>query len=112
MALGSCPDADDSHQMGTDAHREEWIVCGGRTRSVLAGEIHCPMRGQIGQSVCLDCRHLMATSAERASASWCALPEPEMLGGVERDWAAKRGPSESAPCPAPSLWMASPAGGA
>jgi hypothetical protein len=86
MAVVRCPDADDTQPMGTDARRVEWIVCAGRTRSVLAGEVQCPRLGQIGPSVCFECRHLMATSAERASATWCVMPEPEMLGGVDRDW--------------------------
>jgi hypothetical protein len=72
--------------MGTNVPRLEWIACEGWTRDVLAGEVSCPLRGRISLSVCMDCRHLMATSAERARTSWCALPEPEMLRGADRDW--------------------------
>ena len=59
-----------------------WVVCHGQTRLIVGRSVACPLRGRVRASVCLGCRHLVTSSAERSRDRWCAAEEPAVLGSA------------------------------
>lgn len=58
----------------------DWIVCLGAERPVADMRVHCPGRydpttpdAEVDVEVCLSCRYLIATAAERIPQFMCAV---------------------------------------
>jgi hypothetical protein len=55
------------------ALEDDWIVCLGQTRPVVAGRVACPDRAELMPlAVCLDCRHLAWRVGERDRPDPCS----------------------------------------
>ena len=52
-----------------------WVVCGGKTRDVIAGLVCCPRQGSVNADVCSECHFLLTLARERDPRLACSTAE-------------------------------------